>query len=246
MIKFWMPRGKSDKVTFKPYDQTEQWLMPPSADELIPQNHLVRIVNQTIDEMDLEPILRRYDRGGGASRFHPLMMFKVLVYGYMTRVYSSRMLAKAIRENVMFMWIAGNQKPDFRTINTFRSSKLKDVMEEVFVSTVKLLSAKGYVKLENYFVDGTKIESAANKYTFVWKRAIDTNDRKLDLKLNAFLKEVDRVSADENEEYGDRDLEEMGEQSTFTADDVAFLARTLNERLKKLDENQEPADVKKN
>ncbi len=241
-----MPRGKSDKVVFKPYDQSQQWLVPPSADELIPQNHLVRVVNQAIDEMNLEPILRRYDRGGGASRFHPLMMFKVLVYGYMTRVYSSRMLAKAVRENIMFMWIAGNQKPDFRTINKFRGTKLKDVMEEVFMSTVKLLSAKGYVKLENYFVDGTKIESAANKYTFVWKRAMETNDRKLDMKLKAFLKEIDRVSDEENVEYGERDLEEMGEQATFTANDVALLAQTLNERIKALDEKPTAEDVKKN
>jgi len=118
-----MPRGISDKVVYKPYDQTQQWLIPPSVDELIPANHLVRVVSRTIDEMDLTPLLRTYSKGGGASRFHPIMMFKVFVYGYMTRVYSSRMLAKAMRENV-------------------------------------------------------KIESAANKYSFVWKRGIDTNERK--------------------------------------------------------------------
>jgi hypothetical protein len=86
-------------------------------------------------------------------------------------------------------------------------------MEGVFMLTVKLLSAKGYLKLENYFVDGTKIESAANKYTFVWKRAMETNDRKLDMKLRAFLKEIDRVRDEENFDYGERDLEEMGEPS---------------------------------
>ena len=216
-----MPRGISDKVVYKPYDQTQQWLIPPSVDELIPANHLVRVVSRTIDEMDLTPLLRTYSKGGGASRFHPIMMFKVFVYGYMTRVYSSRMLAKAMRENVMFMWLSGGQRPDFRTLNTFRSSRLKEVMDEVFMATVKLLAAKGYVKLENYFIDGTKIESAANKYSFVWKRGIDTNERKLDEKLRAFIKEVDRVAQDENVEYGDRDLEEMGEQTTFTAEDVA-------------------------
>jgi transposase len=95
-----MPRGISDKVVYKPYDQTQQWLIPPSVDELIPANHLVRVVSRTIDEMDLTPLLRTYSKGGGASRFHPIMMFKVFVYGYMTRVYSSRMLAKAMRENI--------------------------------------------------------------------------------------------------------------------------------------------------
>jgi len=240
-----MPRGISDKVVFKPYDQSQPWLLPPSADELIPPTHLVRLLNTTIEEMNLEPILKKYDKGGGASRFHPLMMFKVLVYGYMTHTYSSRMLAKAIRENVMFMWLAGSQKPDFRTINAFRGSKLNNIMEEVFMTTVKLLAAKGYVKLENYFVDGTKIESAANKYTFVWKRAIDTNERKLDEKLRAFLKEVDKVSADENVEYGERDLEEMGEQGGFTADDVAMIARVLNERIAALETKDIDPDVKK-
>ena len=67
------------------------------------------------------------------------------------------------------MWLAANQKPDFRTINAFRGERLKSVIEEVFTATVKLLYEKGYVKLEKYFVDGTKIESAANKYTFAMK-----------------------------------------------------------------------------
>lgn len=244
-----MPRGKSDKVTFKPYDQHQQWLMPPSAAELIPQNHLVRAVSEAIDEMELEPILRKYERGGGASRFHPVMMLKVLVYRYLTRNFSSRMLAKALRENVMFMWLAGSQTPDFRTINTFRGSRLKDVMDEVFVTTVKYLAAKGFVRLENYFVDGTKIESASNRYTFVWKRAIDTHERKLDEKLRAFIREADRASRAENEEYGDRDLEELGEQASFTAEDVTTLAHILSERLAKLDgsgEEVEAKDVKKN
>ena len=147
VIEFYMARGKSDKVTFKPYEQHQPWLLPPSADELIPTNHLVHSVSATIDEMALEPILMKYDKGGGASRFHPRMMFKVLVHGYMTRTYSSRMIAKALRENVMFMWLAGNQKPDFRTINAFRESKLKDIMGEVFLTTVTQLAAKGYVKL---------------------------------------------------------------------------------------------------
>jgi transposase len=240
-----MPRGKSDKVTFKPYEQHQPWLLPPSADELIPTNHLVRSVNATIDEMALEPILRKYDKGGGASRFHPLMMLKVLVYGYMTRTYSSRMIAKALRENVMFMWLAGNQKPDFRTINAFRGSKLKDIMDEVFMMTVKHLAAKGYVKLENYFVDGTKLESASNKYTFVWKRGIDTNDRKLDEKLRTFIREAEQVSRAENDEYGDRDLEELGEQATFTAEDVSKLAKALNERIAALDDGVAKPAVKK-
>ena len=170
-----MSRGVSDKITYKPYNQGEQWLLPPSLDELVPQNHFVRIVSKTVDELEIEEVFARNTKGGGASRYNPVMVLKVLIYCYMTGTYSSRQIAKQCRENVNVMWLTGFQKPDFRTINTFRSEKLKDSIEEIFVSTVKLLNRKGYVSLEKYFVDGTKIESAANKYTFVWKKATEKN-----------------------------------------------------------------------
>ena len=170
-----MSRGVSDKITYKPYNQGEQWLLPPSLDELVPQNHFVRIVSKTVDELEIEEVFARNTKGGGASRYNPIMLLKVLIYCYMTGTYSSRQIAKQCRENVNVMWLTGFQKPDFRTINTFRSEKLKDSIEEIFVSTVKLLNRKGYVSLEKYFVDGTKIESAANKYTFVWKKATEKN-----------------------------------------------------------------------
>lgn len=94
------------------------------------------------------------------------------------RVYSSRQIAKQCRENINVMWLARNQTPDFRTINKFRGEKLKDAIEEIFISTVKLLNIKGFVSLEKYFVDGTKVESASNKYTFVWKKAVEKNTKK--------------------------------------------------------------------
>ncbi len=127
--------------------------------------------------MNLEPILKKYDKGGGASRFHPVMMFKVLVYGYMTRTYSSRMLAKALRENVMYMWLSWNQTPDFRTINTFRGSRLKDIMEEVFMATVKMLAA-GEIGLDAWteewaLKDGQRaLEAACGERGGVLKRVL--------------------------------------------------------------------------
>jgi transposase len=165
-----MSKGKSEKITYKPYAQDQMYLIPPSAEELIPADHLVRLVSKVIDEKGIERLLRKYQAGGGASRYHPVMMTKVFVCGYMTKACSSRMAAKAVRENIMFMWLAGNQKPDFRTLNDFRGKPLKGVMEEIFVTAVKTLAGKGYIKLENYFVDGTKIESASGRYAFVWKK----------------------------------------------------------------------------
>ena len=137
-----MSRGVSDKITYKPYNQDEQWLLPPSLDELVPQNHFVRIVSKTVDELEIEEVFARNTKGGRSSRYNPVMLLKVLIYCYMTGTYSSRQIAKQCRENVNVMWLTGFQKPDFRTINTFRSEKLKDSIEEIFVSTVKLLNRK--------------------------------------------------------------------------------------------------------
>jgi transposase len=100
------------------------------------------------------------------------MLTKVIIYAYMQRIYSSRQIAKAVRENVMFMWIAGRQRPDFRTLNRFRSERKKTVLENVVATVLQFLVEENYVKLEHYFVDGTKIEANANRYTFVWGKAV--------------------------------------------------------------------------
>ncbi|HOS30988.1 MAG TPA: transposase, partial [Treponemataceae bacterium] len=204
-----MSKGVSAKVTYKPYSQSEMWLLPPSLDELVPQDHCVRTVSNTIDELHIEGIFEKYAKGGGASRYNPVMLVKILIYGYMTGLFSSRKLGKAVKENIYYMWLAGNQKPDFRTINAFRGKELKETVEEIFVAVVKLLNQKGYVQLQNYFVDGTKIESAANKYTFVWRRAVEKNETKLDKNLRELLKEIDEENNAENAQYGENDLAEF-------------------------------------
>jgi transposase len=228
-----MSKGKSDKIPYKPYEQAQAYLIPPSAAELIPANHLVRLVSEVVDEMGIERLLRKYQVGGGAIRYHPVMMTKVFVYGYMTKVCSSRMLAKAVRENIMFRWLAGGRETDFRTLNDFRGKLLTGVMEDIFVTAVKMLKGKGYIKVENYFVDGTKIESASGRYTFVWKKSIEKNDRKPDEKLRAYIKMIDAAWQEESEEYGEGDLEELGGKAGYTRADVKELAGALKEQLKK-------------
>ena len=121
-----MSRGVSDKITYKPYNQGEQWLLPPSLDELVPQNHFVRIVSKTVDELEIEEAFARNTKGGGASRYNPVMLLKVMIYCYMTGIYSSRQIAKQCRENVNVMWLTGFQKPDFITAfvqNQFKAYK---------------------------------------------------------------------------------------------------------------------------
>jgi transposase len=102
-----MSKGVSNKITFKPYSRKEQWLLPPSLDELVPENHFVRVVSETVDELHIEKIFAKYTKGGGASRYNPFMLLKVLIYCYMTGIYSSRQIAKQCHENINVMWLRG-------------------------------------------------------------------------------------------------------------------------------------------
>jgi hypothetical protein len=118
-------------------------------------------------------------------------------------------------------------------------------MEEIFVTAVKMLKANGYIKLENYFIDGTKIESAAGRYTFVWKKGVERNDKKLDEKLRVYIRMAEDIWEDENREYGERDLEELGGKEGFTSKEVKELAGVLRERLEKRDAEKD-GESKKN
>jgi len=232
-----MKKKKSQHVVFKPYLQG-QLQLPTDLEELIPAQHVVRVVDGAIERMDLTPLLRQY-KGGGTSSYHPKMMLKVLVYAYTQRIYSSRQIAKGLRENVYFMWLSGLNRPDFRTINRFRSSVMRGIMEEVFSGVVRLLIEEGYVKLEQYFLDGTKIEANANRHRAVWAKNTRRYKRQVQEKIRTLLDEIERVNEAENEEYGDRDLEEMGGHGPIDAEKLEKTIQELNEILK-----QDPKDKK--
>jgi len=192
-----MGKGKSSKVVFKPYSPDQLTLLPHSLEELVPQGHPVRVVRQVIDQVDTRPINRKY-KGGGASSYHPRLLLKVLVYGYLTNTYSSRKLEEQAKANIHFMWLCGMSKPDHNTINRFRNEKLSGILKQIFSQIVMLLAEQGVVSLkEAVFTDGTKIESAANKYTFVWGKSIKNNREKIKKQLDELWKYAQSVAAEE-------------------------------------------------
>ena len=164
-----MKKPSHNKVVFKPYVMDQPSLLPADLEELIPEKHLVRTVHGAIEQIDLSVLYQQYE-GGGASSYHPKMMLKVLVYGYTEKLYSSRKISKALRENVNFMWLSGQSRPDFRTINRFRGEVMKNIIGEVFAKVLELLIEQGHVKLEDYFVDGSKLEANARRHTAVWAK----------------------------------------------------------------------------
>ena len=180
------------KITFKSDNQKQNLLFPPSLDDLIPRTHSVRVVDSIIDRLDISDILSSY-RGGGNSCFHPRVMLKILVYAYLNNIYSSRRIEEQLSQNIHYMWLSGGCKPDYRTINYFRGKRLSSGFESVFTQVVELLHSEGFVSLKVQYVDGTKIESVANKYSFVWRKSIEKNDVKLKEKTKAVLSQIQEI-----------------------------------------------------
>lgn len=182
-----------NEVVFKPYVQNQAWMFPPTLGELIPVDHKVRLVNQAIDGMNIDPILSTY-KGGGTSSYHPKMLLKVLVYGYVEKLYSSRGIEKALKENVCFMWLSGMQQPDHNTLNSFRKHRLNQTVKEVFAQVLLLLIEQGYVRLTDYHLDGTKMESVANRYTYVWAKNVQRYKSSLLDKIAMLIHQIEQTN----------------------------------------------------
>ena len=187
------------KLAIKSDNRKQNLLLPPSLDELVPENHMVRVVDAVIDRLDISDILSTY-RGGGNSAFNPKMMLKVLVFAYLSNVYSSRRIEELLKRDIYFMWLAGMKRPDFRTINYYRGKRLKEGFDTVFTQVVRLLHEEGFVSLKVQYIDGTKIESVANKYTFVWRGSVEKYDARLKAKTEALLRQIEQNHAIENQE----------------------------------------------
>jgi len=197
-----------NSVVFKPYVQNQLWLLPPNLGDLIPEGHIARLVNHAIDEMDISSLLSGY-KGGGTSSYHPRMLLKALVYGYVDKRYSSRSIEKALQENICYMWLCGMQQPDHNTLNRFRNSNLKHTVKEVFAQILAQLVAQGYVRMSEYYVDGTKMESVAGRYTFVWAKNVDRYKAGLLEKIADLIDHIEAVN-----EQGDASEEEESESAS--------------------------------
>ena len=211
------------KVVFKSYNPNDNLLLPPCLGDYLPESHPARVVSAIVDRLDISGIEAGY-AGGGASSYNPRMLLKVIVYAYLNNVYSGRQMEKLLVENIAYMWLSGMQRPDFRTINIFRSRRLAGTFDNIFTQIVLLLHNEGLVSLKVQYIDGTKIESVANKYTFVWKGSTEKNKAKLEANVRSVLEAAENALAMENAEaQQDLSSEEM--------------ARRADRILKKMDED---------
>ena len=186
------------RAVFKSNEQGQILLFPASLDEKVPQDSPARLVNQIVDNLDIAQIIDTY-KGGGTSAYHPRMMLKVVLYSYLNNIYSSRKIEQALADRISFMWLSGGQQPDHNTINRFRSCHLKEDIHQIFTQVVLMLVDMGYLSLDVIYVDGTKIESRANRYTFVWKKTVEKNKAKLEEKIRKVLEQIEEGIAIENQ-----------------------------------------------
>lgn len=212
------------KLHYRSYNPNQIILFPQRIDEDIAGNDPVRIISAIIDQLDLSKFHKLY-HGIGRCAYHPRMMLKVIVYAYMNNIYSCRKIEKLLHRDIHFIWLSGCEKPDFITINRFRN-RVKEEISDIFTQIVLLLSAKGFVSLDVEYVDGTKIESKANKYTFVWRKTVERNRTRLLEKIKVLLEQVDEAIA--------QDKCNVDEKVEFTPTQLSEISAELNAALSSL------------
>ena len=145
----------------------QQLTLPISENILIDEHEPVYVANAQLEELDYRKLYQAYSPRGRKSAAEPRIMLKLLVYGYMCGIYSTRKLELACRKNIDFIWLLqGERVPDYSSFSRFRSGKAKEAVEDLFYQFVKRLAELEETEYEEVFIDGTKIESLANRYTY--------------------------------------------------------------------------------
>ncbi|ANB56246.1 transposase DDE domain protein [Anoxybacillus sp. B7M1] len=197
--------------------------MPSHIADLIPPDNMAHVVHEMVERIPMETFLSYY-KGGGASAYPPKMMTKIILYAYTQKMYHGREIARELEVHLPLMWLSGFQKPDFRSINRFRSERMKELIDDLFREIITLLVDDGYVKMEDYFVDGTKVEANANRYTFVWRKSAEKYREKLQANVDQLIAHIDGIVEKENTEESDA-------PPAWTSEEIRQKTREWEERL---------------
>lgn len=227
---------------YKDYHQHQIQLLPPSFDELIDKNHLVRVIDTFVSSLPAT-IWDSLFSGGGAPSYAPVMMLKVILYAYSMKIYSCRNIARSVRQDITFMWLAGMAQPDFNTINRFRSKYFVKILPDIFSRLLDFLDEKNYISFSDYFVDGTKIEADAGRYTHVWRKNTERYKASVQKRVLALFKEIDAINAAEDEQYGDADLPERGQASDITTEEIRNVTNGLSQQMVEIEQKKQQKEL---
>ena len=224
-------------TSYIPYEPTQDFLLPPSLQEWLPDDHLAHFISDTVDQLDLNAFYERYEGGGSRNQpFHPAMMVKVLVYAYASGVFSSRKIAKKLHEDVAFRVLAAGNFPKHRTICDFRALHLKE-LSALFVQVVKLAGECGLVELGTIAVDGTKLRANASKHKAMSYERMQEAEQQLQQQVKELLDRAART-----------DVAEADEPETDIPAEIARREKRLvaiRQAKQRLEQRQREADEKR-
>jgi transposase len=212
---------------FRVCDLNQPFLLPPSLQDWLREDHLARFVADVMNELDLSSICAEYERsdGRGLSAYHPLLLTRLLLYGYCLGVTSSRKMEKATYDDVAFRYLAADQHPDHDTIAAFRQEHL-EALAGVFVQALRLCEKAGLVKLGNVAIDGTKIMANASTHQSVPHKKLCQREQYWQEKVQKLLAEAQKIDEEEDQRFG------KGQPSEALPEELAH-AQSRLERIRK-------------
>lgn len=215
---------KSYIKNYNEFNDNFQLILPLNLENLIPEDDSVRLLSHVLEGLDYRKLYKAYSSVGRKPAVEPKIMFKILSYAYSQNIYSSRKIEKACTRDINFRWLLqGYKAPDHATISRFRKDYLSnEVVEDLFYQQVNYLATQSEILFENVFIDGTKIEANANRYTFVWKKAILKNEAKMFDKILVLLETINL-----------EELEQFTVQKETMVDDIIKILQWLASEKKK-------------
>ena len=188
--------------TYRPWNPDQNWLLPPSPRDWVPEGDLTYFLLDVVQTLDLSPILRKYEaEGRGYPPFHPRMMVALLLYAYCRGVFSSRRIMQACEERVTFRVIVGEDIPDFRTISDFRKLHLKE-LAGLFVEGLRLCAGAGLVKVGLVSLDGTKVKANASRHKAMSYEYMHKEEERLRKEMAELLAQAESTDAAEDDLHG--------------------------------------------
>lgn len=181
----------------------QPFLLPPSLQDWLPENHLARFIAELVPGLDLSKIYGHYGRrdGRGKAAYHPVMMVRVLLYGYCVGVMSSRRIERASHDDIAFRYLCADQHPDHDTISEFRRLHLP-VLAQLFTQVLQLCDKAGLVKLGHVAIDGSKFQANASKHKAMSYNRMEEKEKQLRAEVEKLLAQAEATDAAEDALYG--------------------------------------------
>jgi len=207
----------------RPYSQSQRLLFPPNLREVIAEDDLCMVIDEVVNFLDLSVLYAKVPSEGNLS-YHPKMMLKIVVYAYANGIFSSRKIAKALGENVAFIYLAAWQRPDFRTINNFRKNNLSE-LDDLFVQIVRICQKLKMVKLGHISIDSSRFKAnAADRRSYDRKR--------IEREVKRLLDQAEKIDQKEDALFG----------AENSGDELPKEIRDRNRRIEKLKEIKKKLD----